>query len=47
MINADVNASHNIMKKAIQKLFKGGIKDYVLHPESLTVGKMITLKRYS
>ena len=47
LINADVNASYNMMKKALPKLFKGGIQDIVLHPESLTVGRMITLKSYS
>ncbi len=47
MINADVNASYNMMKKALPKLFKDGIQDIVLHPESLTVGRMITLKSYS
>ncbi len=38
-INADVNASYNIMRKVIPTVFDGGIEGVVVRPIRITPGK--------
>ncbi|MEM3811565.1 MAG: transposase, partial [Thermoplasmata archaeon] len=44
LIHADLNATYNIIKKAIPKAFADGIEGIGLYPQSLNIKKMITLK---
>ncbi len=44
IINADVNAAYNIIRKAIPESFEDGIEGVGLHPQSLSIAKMITFK---
>ena len=39
IINADVNGSYNIMKKAIPNAFANGIEDLGVNPIVLTIKK--------
>lgn len=40
-INADLNASYNIIRKVFPKAFADGIRDVGLHPVGLSIGDMI------
>ncbi|WP_393972264.1 transposase [Oxyplasma meridianum] len=44
IINADVNGSYNIMRKAIPESFEDGIEGVGLHPRSLRISQIITSK---
>ena len=44
LIHADLNASYNIMKKAIPEAFVNGIEGIGLYPGSLSIKDMITSK---
>ena len=44
LIHADLNASYNIMKKAIPEAFVDGIEGIGLYPGSLSIKEMITSK---
>ncbi|MEM3238121.1 MAG: transposase, partial [Thermoplasmata archaeon] len=44
LIHADLNATYNIIKKAIPKAFADGIEGIGLYPQSLNIKKIITLK---
>ncbi|MGC8505151.1 MAG: RNA-guided endonuclease InsQ/TnpB family protein [Thermoplasmata archaeon] len=44
LIHADLNASYNIIKKAIPEAFANGIEGIGLYPRSLSIKKMITSK---
>ncbi len=44
LIHADLNASYNIIKKAIPEAFANGIEGIGLFPRSLSIGQMITSK---
>ena len=37
LINADINGSYNIMRKAIPNAFANGIEDVVVHPLIITI----------
>ena len=45
LIHADLNASYNIMKKAIPEAFVNGIEGIGLYPGSLSIKEMITSSR--
>ncbi|MCL4420415.1 MAG: hypothetical protein M1477_01830 [Candidatus Thermoplasmatota archaeon] len=42
LIHADLNASYNIIKKAIPEAFANGIEGIGLYPRSLSIRQMIT-----
>ncbi|MEM0139163.1 MAG: transposase [Ferroplasma sp.] len=44
LINADLNAAYNMIKKAFPESFEDGIEGVGLHPGSLSIGQMITSK---
>ena len=44
LLHADLQASYNIMKKAIPEAFVNGIEGIGLYPESLSIKEMITSK---
>ncbi len=44
LIHADLNASYNIIKKAIPEAFANGIEGIGLYPRSLSIRQMITSK---
>ncbi len=44
LIHADLNASYNIIKKAIPEAFANGIEDIGLYPGSLSIKEMTTSK---
>ncbi|WP_393970848.1 transposase [Oxyplasma meridianum] len=44
IINADVNGSYNIMRKAFPESFEDGIEGVGLHPRSLRISQIITSK---
>ena len=44
LIHADLNASYNIIKKAIPELKWNGIEGMGLYPRSLSIRQMITSK---
>ncbi len=44
LIHADLNASYNIIKKAIPEAFANGIEGIGLYPRSLSIRQMITPK---
>ena len=44
LIHADLNASYNIIKKAIPEAFTNGIEGIGLYPRSLSIRQMITHK---
>lgn len=44
LIHADLQASYNIIKKAIPEAFANGIEGIGLYPRSLSIGQMITSK---
>ncbi|MEM0139062.1 MAG: hypothetical protein QXZ44_00390 [Ferroplasma sp.] len=44
MINADLNAAYNMIRKAFPESFEDGIEGVGLHPGSLSIGQMTTSK---
>ena len=44
LIHADLNASYNIIKKAIPEAFANGIEGIGSYPRSLSIRQMITPK---
>ena len=41
LINADINGSYNIIKKAFPNVFADGIGGLMVNPESLSIFKLL------